>query len=1130
MTTQTGLAYAFCDYKNPESLDQCSILGSLAKQFAVQSDQCFDELNRTYSALNPLGRQMNIWSPEKLVQLTQAMINIFEHCFIVIDAVDEIGEGRAKAIKLLQSLTEGTDNLKIIFTSRDEHDIRILFVDWDHVTIAAQRADLRLYVAAELEERTRTRQLKIRDRSLEQEISERLIESADGMFRYVQCMLDSLCLLPNDRQRRKALDNLPTGLNETYERILVRINTAPIETQKVIQAALKFIALARQPLDITGLAQIIALEAGDSHIAQDKIVDEDALLYWCSSLIRRSDFDESRVELAHFTCKSFLLAIDEETKPHLAPFKVMEARDNNFITKQCLTYISIADYDRELFGTLAEVNEYISRYPLRRYAVELWDTHLNADGDETIVELLKKLFDPSKSTIFLNWAHERLLPRHDHLLHRFKDLKSNRDVTTLHWAALLALPVLCDSQLSSGLDVNSSSQFLGTPLHCALRGESLLYGVSFGFLNTSSLYLHGPERHRMVRNLLAHGADPNVLLNDPTTAESWSPIYLAVQTKSVQSIRALLGAGSFLDTNAIELCLTQFKEARIQEWIGDVMQCNVRDEDRSSFQRLAVRCNIDAVSAASLAKRLFTEEASTPELPMSQRLALLRDAAEHGQSARVASLLAEIDRTKVDEMDSNSATALQRAAYAGHIEVLKALVAHGAKVDLYVPDKTCTALWLAVVERHVDCVEFLLQSGADPELICSLEGGASVHQAAGAQSPKILQLMKASCPNLNFRLPNNAGSTPLGRAAFYGSLSICEYLVGAIPDFDIHAMEMTAKYSYLHLAAGSGAVEKIRFFLELGSSLSECSLSVGTPLHHAVDIPKRSTKDACNLLLSRGAPVNKTNHLQQTALMRLLLRTPTVHTLAAVDRLLQEQPEIDHQDNFGSTGLHYLINSTPLTYSPYGQAVFERLAERNASISIKNNNGASPWSLLLSRLWGVPDGSPVVPSEPPMTEPELSYITGISQVSMIESVIDRNDFDKNLLATKVKGCTLLSLAVTCGCDRLIRKILKLNSELVDLKDDSEGKYTPIEWACQVSSPKHLVKELVSYSKNILDKDGKGCRAVLIAAENGGTGALDILLDHGIDVNYRDTDGVTALMKAFQVCLIPANPSKFFEIP
>jgi ketopantoate reductase len=52
---------------------------------------------------------------------------------------------------------------------------------YDYIEIAAQNADVQLYVRAELKDRIQKRKLRIRRQDLEEEIIEALIAGAQGM-------------------------------------------------------------------------------------------------------------------------------------------------------------------------------------------------------------------------------------------------------------------------------------------------------------------------------------------------------------------------------------------------------------------------------------------------------------------------------------------------------------------------------------------------------------------------------------------------------------------------------------------------------------------------------------------------------------------------------------------------------------------------------------------------------------------------------------------------------------------------------------------------------------------------------------------------------------------------------------
>jgi hypothetical protein len=51
-----------------------------------------------------------------------------------------------------------------------------------------------------------------------------LVKRAGGMFRWIQCQLDTLRKIRTPQALKYALEVLPAGLDETYDRILSSIN------------------------------------------------------------------------------------------------------------------------------------------------------------------------------------------------------------------------------------------------------------------------------------------------------------------------------------------------------------------------------------------------------------------------------------------------------------------------------------------------------------------------------------------------------------------------------------------------------------------------------------------------------------------------------------------------------------------------------------------------------------------------------------------------------------------------------------------------------------------------------------------------------------------------------------------
>lgn len=101
---------------------------------------------------------------------------------IVVDGLDECGKDTSIVVELLSSLSKSeTSNVQTLFFSRDEIEIRETLTDYTPISIAADKGDLQLYVAAELAIRTERRKIHIKNPSIREHIMDRLVNGANGM-------------------------------------------------------------------------------------------------------------------------------------------------------------------------------------------------------------------------------------------------------------------------------------------------------------------------------------------------------------------------------------------------------------------------------------------------------------------------------------------------------------------------------------------------------------------------------------------------------------------------------------------------------------------------------------------------------------------------------------------------------------------------------------------------------------------------------------------------------------------------------------------------------------------------------------------------------------------------------------
>lgn len=178
-----AIAYFYCDYKDKAKQDLVNILSSLAEQFAKQDEESFAKLRDFYEIHNPEHQLDFKYDSELLLDLVHTITSLLDCTMIIVDGLDECGTNTPQVVDALITLNELEDTtVKTIFLSRDEIEIRERLERYTKVSIAASSSDLRLYVGAEIDIRTRKKRLRIKDQSLKEHILERLVEGAEGMY------------------------------------------------------------------------------------------------------------------------------------------------------------------------------------------------------------------------------------------------------------------------------------------------------------------------------------------------------------------------------------------------------------------------------------------------------------------------------------------------------------------------------------------------------------------------------------------------------------------------------------------------------------------------------------------------------------------------------------------------------------------------------------------------------------------------------------------------------------------------------------------------------------------------------------------------------------------------------------
>ena len=173
-----------------------------------------------------------MWSEEHLMKsLLQILSALGEKdtciCFY-IDGLDEFEGEPQLAITLVEQLAASGRHVKLCAASRPWNEFQEAFRLCPKLRLEdLTRDDIRLFVSKKLKNHPQFANLAIRDKSFANGIVDKIVDKASGVFLWVALVVNSLLsgLSTGDRIQdlEQAIDDLPAGLRELYERLLLSL-------------------------------------------------------------------------------------------------------------------------------------------------------------------------------------------------------------------------------------------------------------------------------------------------------------------------------------------------------------------------------------------------------------------------------------------------------------------------------------------------------------------------------------------------------------------------------------------------------------------------------------------------------------------------------------------------------------------------------------------------------------------------------------------------------------------------------------------------------------------------------------------------------------------------------------------
>lgn len=888
-SNRTGLAYFYCDYKDIQKQEPSKVLGTILATLGKQNKAVFQAIESFFNQQYKDTSSFTAEFDELLHNFSSFVTGHFESAIIIVDALDEAGTNNIDCLThAFRSLHQQCRSLKILITSRNELPIARAFEDLPSTSIEQDdvATDISNFITAELSSKISQRRLKLRDPGLELVICNSLVEGSKGMFQWAKCQIEAICKNRNDKAIRAALLNLPKTLQETYIRILQRVeDDYPDDTETVRKILCWLVRGIRKPT-LDELAEAVAVdpESDDAFMDFDAVDnDPEDILAQLGGLVTVSS--DRVITLAHYSVKEFLVSDDlKNTKP---TFWIGDNEIEAQLASVCLTYLCYEDFKHPELPDAEAFKERMTKYKLFHYATQAWAIHAQRSEHEghqpeQVVDLTMRLLHSRDEAHgnFESWAE-----CHQH--YKYSKQFNRRRGDPLFVAAFFGLTEAA-SMLIQEVEVNYF-QLSGSFRAAATNGHA---GVVKVFLEYSAASL---ERSETLITDIEVSIEADETKDKMEKEEKPESDNRSLRTEFPNALYAAAANGH---TSVISLLLSH--GAPINARGG---------RDGTALQAAALEGQADAVkllleqgaSHAEACKRYGTPLSAAAEKAHQRTFSVLLDYADPngrggwyslplvsaivGKNLNIVRRLIEAG-ADINAIGGRHGGPLPAAAAFGMNDLVKELVDHGAKVNDD-DDKASDVLYAASLAGHVSTVELLLDLGADVDA----KGGRHQNALGAASSEghfKVVETLLNAEANVEF-FDEHWGNA-LQAAALRGHDTIVQLLADSGVDPNAPGGDKgtalvsaatnghdTAIQTLLDLGVPSGATEEMTSALiaaSLGgyvktvhllakhganvSSLAQPSKTASycTPLQAAAS--KRHL-DVVKLLISLGAEVNGTD-------------------------------------------------------------------------------------------------------------------------------------------------------------------------------------------------------------------------------------------------------------------------------
>ncbi|KAH9052612.1 ankyrin repeat-containing domain protein [Lactarius vividus] len=816
-----SMAYFFFDFRDTQKQHRRDLLSSLLFQLSARSDACHHVFSRFYLDYDEGVQQP---SDDALSQCLTDMLKVEGQpaTYIIIDALDESPNisgtptAREKVLQFLEDLVSAQlPNVHICLSSRPEIDIRTILEPLATFRVSlheesGQTADISGYIKSFVHSDRTMRRWTAENKQL---VIETLSEKADGMFRWVYCLLDILrrCF---PASIHTVLDHLPETLDETYEHMLRRIDKVK---RQFAHRLLQCLLVSVRPLRVEELAEILAVRFDPGALPQFytglRLGDaEEAVLSACSSLITVINVNGSRiVQFAHFSVKEFLTSDRLATATEdLSRFHIIPHLAHATLAQACLGFLIQLDdrIDKENIG----------KFPLADYAARHWFEHARSENvSSTISDATERLFDRERPH-FSAWVwiydiddpwrsptptkHPRLpeaSPLYYAILCRLRwliehliatypgDIDARGGYHRTSWIAAFHvgdIDVGC-SLLRRGANINVLDGGGSSPLHRAsedghadivqlLLDHNVDVDLPSKFHQTPLLVASCTGDVEISRLLIQHGANVN-----SRSSAGYTPLNVASHKGHLDVVRLLIDNGAGVDSpddkhqTPLHSAAAKGHLETMKLLLDSGADFNMRNGDGKTALDLALdngRLEVANLLSGHIKSASSLGGVVTPSTSILQ----LRNT----PSCTVQPLWNRGEKAKPSD---NELPPLYTASKDGQLDVIRSLLDGGSDVN-EADSSHRTALWAASGKGRLEVAKLLIERGAYVDSRTT-SGWTPLQNASYCGYLEVTRLLLDHGADVNAK--TRLRWTALHGASSEGHLQICMLLVERGADLDV---------------------------------------------------------------------------------------------------------------------------------------------------------------------------------------------------------------------------------------------------------------------------------------------------------------------------------------------------------